>query len=64
MLDDADGQPEELGGAIDYAFGADAIARALEDVEVIIKSPGVSLYRPEIRTALGKGVHVTSVLNL
>jgi len=64
MLDDADGQPEELGGAIDYAFGADAIARALEDVEVIIKSPGVSLYRPEIRTALGKGVHVTSLLNL
>jgi len=65
MLDDAAGGPSgELRGAIDYAFGADGIARALEDVDVIVKSPGVSLYRSEIRGALEKGVHVTSLLNL
>jgi UDP-N-acetylmuramoylalanine--D-glutamate ligase len=53
-----------LGRRIEYAFGAAAIARAVEDLDVIVKSPGVSLYRPEIARARERGVHVTSLLNL
>jgi UDP-N-acetylmuramoylalanine--D-glutamate ligase len=66
MLDDAaDGQPlDEVGGAIDYIFGADRIAKALDTVEIIVKSPGVSLYRREIRSSREKGLEVTSLLNL
>ncbi len=49
---------------IDCAFGAERIARALDDVDVIVKSPGVSLYRREIETARRNGVKITSLLNL
>jgi UDP-N-acetylmuramoyl-L-alanine---L-glutamate ligase len=66
MLDDAAGKPvpEEFGAGIECVFGADRIARALEGVEVIVKSPGVSLYRPEIQAAMAAGKRVTSLLNL
>ncbi|MBO0736820.1 MAG: UDP-N-acetylmuramoyl-L-alanine--D-glutamate ligase [Alphaproteobacteria bacterium] len=66
VLDDAAGgrPPEGAGSNIDYAFGADAIARAIENIDVIVKSPGVSLYRREIRSAREKGIKVTSLLNL
>jgi UDP-N-acetylmuramoyl-L-alanine---L-glutamate ligase len=66
VLDDAaDGQPlDDVGAGIDYAFGADRIGKAIEDADVIVKSPGVSLYRPEIRAAREKGIPVTSLLNL
>ena len=36
----------------------------IETCDVLIKSPGVSLYRPEIQRALQKGVVVTSGTNL
>jgi UDP-N-acetylmuramoylalanine--D-glutamate ligase len=66
MLDDvADGQPvDELGGGIDYAFGAEQIAKAIDHVEIIVKSPGVSLYRRELQSAREQGIAVTSLLNL
>jgi UDP-N-acetylmuramoylalanine--D-glutamate ligase len=66
VLDDVtDGRvAESLGGGIEYAFGADLIERALERVDLIVKSPGVSLYRPEIQSAQAAGAHVTSLLNL
>lgn len=66
LLDDAvDGRPPDgISGHIECAFGAEQIARAVEGVEVIIKSPGVSLYRPEIQRARERGTHVTSLLNL
>jgi UDP-N-acetylmuramoylalanine--D-glutamate ligase len=65
LLDDAaDARaPDGLGG-IDCAFGAAAIGRAVERIDAIVKSPGVSLYRDEIRTARARGVAVTSLLNL
>jgi len=66
VLDDAeDGRaPESLGAGIEFAFGLDRIASALANVDVIVKSPGVSLYRREIKAARASGTHVTSLLNL
>jgi len=66
LFDDAaDGKlPDWISGDVECAFGAERIARAIEDVDVIVKSPGVSLYRREIRCAREKGTHVTSLLNL
>ena len=66
VLDDAeDGRaPESLGAGIEFAFGLDRIAGALANVDVIVKSPGVSLYRREIKAARAAGTHVTSLLNL
>jgi UDP-N-acetylmuramoylalanine--D-glutamate ligase len=65
LLDDAAEAeaPREFDG-IDCAFGAERIARVLDDVEVIVKSPGVSLYRPEIEKARRNGAQITSLLNL
>ena len=65
LLDDAaDAEaPREFDG-IDCAFGAEQIARVLNDVDVIVKSPGVSLYRREIETARHTGSKITSLLNL
>lgn len=44
----------------------EGVAQALAGgrFEVVIKSPGVSLYRPEIATARAKGVRFTSGVNL
>jgi UDP-N-acetylmuramoylalanine--D-glutamate ligase len=66
LLDDAvDARiPEEYGNNITCAFGADRIANALEEIDVVVKSPGVSLYRRDIRSARKRGVQVTSLLNL
>jgi UDP-N-acetylmuramoylalanine--D-glutamate ligase len=66
LLDD-DGDREKaaaLGSGITCAFGAPAIARALESLDLVVKSPGVSLYRPEILRARERGVRFTSLLNL
>jgi len=56
--------PETVSGDVEYASGADEIERAIERVDVIVKSPGVSLYRREIQSARDKGVQITSLLNL
>lgn len=65
LLDDAEDASAPAGiDRIRCAFGATAVARALGDVDVLIKSPGVSLYRPEIEAARGNAVKVTSLLNL
>jgi len=46
-------------------YGAD-VAQALADgrFDLVIKSPGVSLYRPEIAAAKARGVRFTSGMNL
>ena len=44
--------------------GADHIAATLAQADVVIKSPGVSLYHPLIVGLKEKGIHVTSLLNL
>jgi UDP-N-acetylmuramoylalanine--D-glutamate ligase len=65
VLDDEEGQASDwLGAGIDYAFGPDRIARALDNIDIIVKSPGVSLYRREIQAARAAGTLVTSLLNL
>jgi UDP-N-acetylmuramoyl-L-alanine---L-glutamate ligase len=56
--------PADAGARIAAAFGPAAVAAALDRVDVLIKSPGVSLYRPEIAAARRRGVQVTSLLNL
>jgi UDP-N-acetylmuramoyl-L-alanine---L-glutamate ligase len=65
LLDDAaDAEaPRDFNG-IDCVFGAEQIGRVLNDVDVIVKSPGISLYRPEIETARRNGAQITSLLNL
>jgi UDP-N-acetylmuramoyl-L-alanine---L-glutamate ligase len=55
--------PQEYGN-VTCAFGAAGIADALNEVDVVVKSPGVSLYRDEIRSARNNGVQITSLLNL
>jgi UDP-N-acetylmuramoyl-L-alanine---L-glutamate ligase len=65
LLDDAENAeaPREFDD-LDCAFGAERIARVLDGVDVIVKSPGVSLYRHEIETARHDGIKITSLLNL
>jgi len=66
VLDDIESgpRPDGLGAGIEYAFGPGRIAGALANVDVIVKSPGVSLYRREIQSAQAAGTYVTSLLNL
>jgi UDP-N-acetylmuramoylalanine--D-glutamate ligase len=65
VLDDEDRQvPDGLGANIEYAFGPGRIAGALGDIDIIVKSPGVSLYRREIQAARAADTRVTSLLNL
>ena len=67
LLDDAADNglaPGSLAEGIEYAFGPDRIASALDNIDIIVKSPGVSLYRREIQCARAKGIHLTSLLNL
>ncbi len=66
VLDDIENghRPDGLGAGIEYAFGAERIAGALANIDVIVKSPGVSLYRREIQAARAASTQVTSLLNL
>jgi UDP-N-acetylmuramoylalanine--D-glutamate ligase len=66
LFDDGAEQPTPsgIGGDVECVFGAERIARAIDTVDVIVKSPGVSLYRREIQQARRKGVVITSLLNL
>jgi UDP-N-acetylmuramoyl-L-alanine---L-glutamate ligase len=65
LLDDAeDAKPPPEFEGIRCAFGAEHIAQALGDVDVIVKSPGVSLYRQEIEIGRSNGAKITSLLNL
>ncbi|HEY3911931.1 MAG TPA: UDP-N-acetylmuramoyl-L-alanine--D-glutamate ligase [Stellaceae bacterium] len=65
LLDDAEDASAPAGlDRIQCAFGAAHVARALGQIDVLVKSPGVSLYRPEIAVARGNAVKITSLLNL
>jgi UDP-N-acetylmuramoylalanine--D-glutamate ligase len=46
------------------ARAPEALAKALSAADVIIKSPGVSLYHPLLEKEKARGVSVTSLLNL
>lgn len=45
-------------------YSGDAVAAALQRAEVIIKSPGISWYRPELQAARERGALVTSATRL
>lgn len=65
LLDDrAEARIPQEYGKITSAFGEEGIANALNEVDVVVKSPGVSLYRDEIQSARNNGVQITSLLNL
>jgi UDP-N-acetylmuramoyl-L-alanine---L-glutamate ligase len=54
--DDAEGLPMIRGRA--------AIATAIANCDVVVKSPGISLYDPLVRQSQAAGVRFTSLLNL
>ena len=65
LLDDrAEARIPEAYGNVTSAFGTEAVADALKEVDVVVKSPGVSLYRDDVQSARSAGVQVTSLLNL
>src|SRR4029077_17501565 len=55
--------PEEYGN-VTSAFGGEAIANALDEGDIVVKSPGISLYRDDLMRARSRGVQITSLLNL
>jgi UDP-N-acetylmuramoylalanine--D-glutamate ligase len=58
---DADCPDEPM---VECFHGGPAIERALDSIDVVVKSPGVSLYHPLLNAARGKRIEVTSLLNL
>ena len=65
LLDDAaDARIPQEYGNVTSIFGKEGIANALNEVDVVVKSPGVSLYRNDIQSARKNGVQITSLLNL
>ncbi len=66
LADEAEG-PAKIDGLPEnckIVRGIASIEAALNQADVLIKSPGVSLYHPLIRKAEDKGVTITSLLNL
>ena len=61
VLDDADG-PRDADAPL--ISGRDAIAAAIGGFDVVVKSPGISLYDPLVLRARADGVRFTSLLNL
>jgi UDP-N-acetylmuramoylalanine--D-glutamate ligase len=60
-----DGPLEEAPAGVETLIGAQgAQALARGDFDVVVKSPGVSLYRPEVAQAKAAGARFTSGVNL
>ncbi len=62
-LDEALAGETQIDG-IPVMRGTNAIAAALDNIDVIVKSPGISLYHKQIAKALADGKKVTSLMNL
>ena len=62
VLDDAEDAATSAGPTDQWA--RHAIAAAIGDFDVVVKSPGISLYDPLVRAGAGNGVRFTSLLNL
>jgi UDP-N-acetylmuramoylalanine--D-glutamate ligase len=58
--DDSMGQIHELGKLLIRPFSK----AHLEQYEVLIRSPGISIYRPELKAARSAGVEITTPSNL
>jgi UDP-N-acetylmuramoylalanine--D-glutamate ligase len=56
--------PNDIDDNIEWVFGTESIGNAIANIDVIVKSPGVSLYRREIQNARQAGTKITSLLNL
>jgi UDP-N-acetylmuramoylalanine--D-glutamate ligase len=62
VLDDA---ADQVGaGDVPIVSGRASIATAIEAFDVVVKSPGISLYDPLVLQAQAAGVRFTSLLNL
>jgi UDP-N-acetylmuramoyl-L-alanine---L-glutamate ligase len=61
VLDDAD-SPRDVD--VPLISGRDPIAAAIGHFDVVVKSPGISLYDPLVSQARAAGVQFTSLLNL
>lgn len=48
----------------DDSDGSEALQTILDQAEVIIRSPGVSIYKPELKQAREKGIKITSCSDL
>jgi UDP-N-acetylmuramoylalanine--D-glutamate ligase len=59
ILDDAECTPDAP-----LISGRDAITRAITGFDVVVKSPGISLYDPLVGRAKANGARFTSLLNL
>jgi UDP-N-acetylmuramoyl-L-alanine---L-glutamate ligase len=66
FVDEAEGpeKPGDLPENSRMVRGAANIASTLDDADIVVKSPGVSLYHPLIKRLAKKGAPVTSLLNL
>ncbi len=64
LLDDAADALCPEAPLVTCAFGREKIAAALAAIDVVVKSPGVSLYDPLVQKARDQGVAVTSLTNL
>ena len=62
VLDDADGVRADVDAPL--ISGRASIAAAIDGFEVVVKSPGISLYDPLVVRARAHGVRFTSLLNL
>jgi len=62
VLDDA--AESETVDDMPVIHGRAAIAAAMAGFDVVVKSPGISLYDPLVREAKARGVRFTSLLNL
>ncbi|MGH2906863.1 MAG: UDP-N-acetylmuramoyl-L-alanine--D-glutamate ligase [Solirubrobacterales bacterium] len=54
--------PPELAGI--PVGGEDTIAASFADVDLVVRSPGVSIYRPELQQLVASGTHVTTATAL
>ncbi|WP_017444991.1 UDP-N-acetylmuramoyl-L-alanine--D-glutamate ligase [Gayadomonas joobiniege] len=57
--------PDSLTLQFNYLYGDQGLARLADgEFNLIVKSPGISLYRPELQQALKKGSKLSSAINL
>ena len=61
VLDD---NASDIDPGVSLIHGHEAVAAAIDGFDVVVKSPGISLYGPLVSEAKARGVRFTSLLNL
>lgn len=64
VLEDPDDDPRSLGAEVGVVVGPTEAADALSDCHVLVRSPGVSIYRPELQALSAHGVRTTTATAL